>query len=1045
LTPEPKDEEKPENEEKPKDEPAPAQASTPPANIIKLVALDSNGDPILDGDGKYTFSNASTEGSDAKYMALAFSPTETTFKPETKLDPQDGTVTISFADDTATGIDANTTADGSQDFNNSTQITVALGQVITTSTFDDYKSDNGEVFNVSIVDNSYSGTYSRVTTTSAKVETTITDSASDAVANESTDTIYVQLDTNATTVEATDAKLIHKLHLVDKDGNGVNLAVGESISVTLVYSLDTTEAEDFSSKNMSFTISGDGGSVYDLENVIADDYMIETSEGYTLKIASISDNSSSFENIAIADTINGANATVNEATGTITDETVVSDKDGVSVKLVATQSDGTIITDAVTIKEGDTAYYKAIVVDASDTQITTATGNVDITFTDDSAKRTGISAEGKLDFTGNDATVAINTVFSAVATDDYISDNNEKFNVQITDNTYTDTTTYEKVTHDTTPVVTTIEDEAIADENVDTVFVKIVHNDSQYEGIALTHTVSLVDSSGNALTIPSGNTITVDLSYSAGEPTDADFNGTKTTQVTLTNTNSSVTISNLSLDDFIQEGTETYTLTIDSVIDNNSVYEKIAIDSTDNSVTGEVKDGVYMGTPEDKAVDENSFDVTDANTTITNSGLLGVVAEDGDNTYSLTFDGNPTFTSNYGSCTVLNSNGTAIEYVVNGDTTTAYAGAGRTDSDKVFEITLNNNGINGSDDNYTYTQYQNIDHPDTNSDDDIVLTFGFKLNDGSASSNTATFNVTVNDSLPSGANQDIVVDEDGTKTIVISDESFKDGKITINSGVGGDVEIAKDATSNIYDTNLDDAIGTLTNNGDGTLTFTPTTNYSGATNGFTYDVLDSDGDSATASVTLSVTPKADAPIIADGANISTNEDTAVEIDLQAPTVGDATDLNDVAGSADGDYPELLGLISLDNMNSGVEILKGDNTLLWTSTGTSDKVYIKLNDGTHTSKAENNQLEDGTSVTVLTMSTAEFEALKVNPIAQGHRDIDVKMHVTEYEVDSNGNQLADADVVGTNGTTTDKTFHVEVESVTDNISLVFDSDTGGARS
>ena len=1020
------------------------------------------------------FTNIVKEGDDAKYVVFAFAPNETVFNPTTKLDTQDGTVSITFTDDSATGIGVKTMGDGSQDFNNTNQTTIALGQTITTATFDDYKNDNNEVFKVSIVDNSYSGSYSRVTTSGAEVLTTIIDSANDSVANETVDTVYIKLDTNAIQSEAQGATLTHTLHLIDKDNNAVNLANGEVIEITLSYSADTTQSDDFVTKLTTFSIVGDGGSEYRFSNVIADDFLKEDDESYTIKIDSISNKGTNFENVDIA--------TTNEATGTISDETVTANKDSVTLKLVSTQSDGTIITDPVTIKEGESSYYKAILVDANGTQITDATGDVDVVFSDDTAIRTGSSADGELDFTASNQTIALNTVFSADANDDYIADNNETFKVQLTDNTYTDTTTYENVVHDTTAIITTIEDDskpntpndpldaiesdldsvtlklvatdsvgntvatssviegeksyykailvdandtqittatgdvdvvfsddtairtgssadgeldftasnqtialntvfsadalddALADsgevfkvqltddtysnatsyenvihdttaitttikddsdpsttesdhetvmvklvacdangdpileddgngdviqytfansikeansanymvlafaenettfttatklthqvgnvtinftngtatgaesltildgsqdfnstqksvtlgqafsvasfddalvegshtfevglkansyllnggsgyenvtietskvettitdnaddatqnEDVDTVYVKITHNDSQYEGIALTHTISLVDKNDTALTIPSG-TITVDLTYSSDTTDNTDFSSAKTTQITLDNSNSSVTISNLSLDDFVQEGDESYTLTISNVTDNDSVYENIAIDDNNKSVTGEVLDGAYIGTPQNANVDEDAFDVTNSSSTITDNGLLSVVADNADNTYGLIFDSTITAKDKDSNSITLKSGGVAVEYVIDGATTTAYAGRGRTASDKVFEITLDKHSAGGNDDNYTYTQYKNIDHPDADGDNDITLTFGFKLTDGGASSSVVNFDVVVNDSLPSADNQSVVVDEDGSKVIV---------------------------------------------------------------------------------------------------------------------------------------------------------------------------------------------------------------------------------------------------------------------------------------
>ncbi len=64
------------------------------------MQLDKDGNPIIK-DGKYTFENNVAEGSNAKYMVLAFKPGTTEFKTTDVVDTQGGTVTIKTTDDTA--------------------------------------------------------------------------------------------------------------------------------------------------------------------------------------------------------------------------------------------------------------------------------------------------------------------------------------------------------------------------------------------------------------------------------------------------------------------------------------------------------------------------------------------------------------------------------------------------------------------------------------------------------------------------------------------------------------------------------------------------------------------------------------------------------------------------------------------------------------------------------------------------------------------------------------------------------------------------------
>jgi hypothetical protein len=590
-------------------------------------------------------------------------------------------------------------------------------------------------------------------------------------------------------------------------------------------------------------------------------------------------------------------------------------------------------------------------------------------------------------------------------------------------------------------------------EDDDTVYVKIIDDASVVEGEDLVHHVQLVDKDGNAVVIPDGETLTVTLEYSNDTTEDGDYSNTREVTVTLdknTQTDGNgiykLPITNETIDDFManensDNSNESYKLSITNVAQSNNSFENVAIDLAHNSVTGKILDGVTLGTPENANVDEDTFVATDVNSKLQVTHSLNITAPNGDNEYTLLFDpsvGVKDPDTNGDISLTSNGNTITFDYTTQGKITATREGDGK----KVFEITLNKNNVGGGDDSYTYTQYENIDHPDVDSDDDIVLTFGYKIADQGQTSSVQNFTVTVNDSLPEANNQDINVNEDAPHVIVISNESFLNGEITLNNGVDASTSVANGGSIDIYDTDKNDIVGTLTNNGDGTLTFTPHDDYSGATAGFSYSgASDMDGDSASANVSISVVPKSDAPTIATGSAV-TNEDTAVTINLRAPLVKDYTDKNEAGGTTAGDYPEKLGLVSLYNMANGVELQDQNGTHLWTSGGTGSKLYILLSDGAHTKDTIDSFTADANHIT---MTTAEFEALKVNPIAQSHRDIDIKMDVISYEVDANGNRLDSADTVGTNGSKTTQTFHVEVNAVTDAIILEFDTATNGSIS
>jgi hypothetical protein len=115
--------------------------------------------------------------------------------------------------------------------------------------------------------------------------------------------------------------------------------------------------------------------------------------------------------------------------------------------------------------------------------------------------------------------------------------------------------------------------------------------------------------------------------------------------------------------------------------------------------------------------------------------------------------------------------------------------------------------------------------------------------------------------------------------------------------------------------------GTLVNNGDGSLKYTPNANFSGQ-DSFTYRVSDGGGlTSNTATVSISVTPVPDAPVANDDqASLNPNETSVVVINVIA---------NDT--DADGDLnPASVTVTS--NPAQGTAVGNGDGTITYTATG-----------------------------------------------------------------------------------------------------------------
>ncbi len=819
-----------------------------------------------------------------------------------------------------------------------------------------------------------------------------------------------------------------------------------------------------------------------------DDYMADNGETFTVTIGNYSaPNTPVYEDVsidqgAVTTTITDDSGTNPNDPNSLDDETndpthAESNHEVVQIRLVACDSNGNpILVDdgngnvntyvfANEVPEDDAAYYMALAFKPGASEYTTDTvlepvnqiGTVTITTADQDAH--GVTSQSAIDGSQDYAAtqsqeVSLGQAFSIDTLDDYRADNGEKYKVAIDADSYAPVSGsgYENVQVHTDPVTTTITDGASGDatpnQPVDTVYVKITHPDSVIEGNQLSHTVSLVDKDGNPVTLPSGKSVTVTLTYTStdGVDTSADFS-TLTTSVTITG-GSSQTFVNVPLDDFTAEGTEHYTVSIASVSDDDGTFENLEIHATDKSTTGEIIDGVTPGTPENSYVDEDNFDPLDPTSTLTDTDSLGITAPAGDNGYTLSFTGAPTFTSDDASYTTLTSDGVAIEYEVNGDTITAYKGSGRMDDDRVFVITLDKNAPGGSDDSHTYTQFKNIDHPTVDSDDDVVLDFAFEISDQGETSDPVHFTVTVNDSLPQSSDQALSLAEDYTQTIIISNESFSSGEITLNNGVDGDQSVSSGSSIDIYDTGLNDVVGKLTNNGDGTLTFTPHHDYSGSTHGFDYSVSDTDGDTASAHVDLTVTPVADAPSVAVS-DLSTTEDkdnqtegnNKVSLNLSKPSL--SSDQTDQNGTDAGDHPERLGYIELQFDNgaavAGAKLIDTNGTVLATIGADGDTVKFYLNDVSDYHISGLDPSADG----AISLSESEFNALQLIPAEDNDIDVQMTLSVTSYETDDSGVPLDPNSSVLTESAS--DSFTLAIEARTDDVALKWDDNSEGTIS
>lgn len=1097
--------------------------------ILKIVAVAEDGNPIIK-DGKYTFENNVAEGSNAKYMVLAFKPGTTEFKTTDVVNTQGGTVTIKTTDDTAktTG-----TKDNAElDYVSETSKTVTLGEVFEIKTLDDYLKDDGEKYKVSINDKTYehpvSGAiYENVVTNTDPVTTTIKDNTTPntetnvedvkivLVAVSSATTTIADITNSDGTLKVTNTnetpeggKLYYIAVAVDKDGKPLATQGGD---VTINYGTTSNISDKDATAGVDYDnttkVNTKVGVVFEVKT--KDDYYAEGDENFTVRITDLKN--SPYETPSIDTTKDTVTSTIKDNAPTINGTVVSGGEDTDGNTYGAEDTVYAIITGETTVNEGGVVTYTVKLVDkdgntvipTKETTVTVTYTNIGTTSTDDTNKTNNQEIAVKIDASGKGT-------FTVETKDDYYAEADENYNVKITN--VQNTGEFENVKFDSYPntipnspsnnVTTTIKDNPSKVEQPDTgtgnddpingsygkedtVYVKIEGNPTVIEGGKLSHTVTLVDKDGKAVTIPAGESVTVTLTYK--EPANdknpnADDYVTKTETITIKGGTSSTTFENITKVDFVTEGKEIYEITI-SKVEQSGAFENVVIDSTANKVTDTILDGITLTNPQNAYVDEDNFytnkndgtNSTTKNSNINDTKSLGFTIptnyETEVGTFSVNFVNAPTVTVD-GNNYALTSNGVAVTYTVNGNTITANAG-----STKVFDIVLSKNGT------YTYEQYANIDHPkagntntdyeNVNTNDNIDLNFKFNITttpkngEPTTTSPTQEFKVTVNDSTPDAETRTETVNEDGTLTIVLSDESFKDGKIEIDNGKDGYQTVAKNGTVNIYDGN--EVIGTLTNNANGTLTFRPNADYSKyeADNGylpnFKYKVSDTDGDYAQGQINIQVKPVTDGTEIKfqDGITVDKNgngtvvtyEDNknsqegqnSVSLGLVQPTIKDNTDKND---TAKGDHSERVDYITLKFTNGtsvkGAVLEKADGTDILTITKNTDAVNIVIvkDDGTGKMIVDtdfhhsNVALQTG----VVYLTKEEYEGLKIQHAEDNDTDIKINISTKTYEVDDSGKPLSNV-----NSKSDNKTMTVIIKPVTDDISLKWNDESAGTIS
>ena len=351
---------------------------------------------------------------------------------------------------------------------------------------------------------------------------------------------------------------------VVEDGVGGNLQVVFTITMNTTSTRDVTfeyatldgsakDGSDYTYVSGTATIVA-GDTTATISVALLDDYSADDAESFDLKITNV--NSAG----VILDAVGSATINDDSSNDPYTIDNVESNHEGVTLKLIGLDSNYNEVGDNSTI-EGQVAFYKVVLI-APDgvTRLTAATGTVDVVYTTGGSD----TATKDVDYNSTVTNVTINTPFSIATIDDFFKENpNEFFTVALADNSsYSQKALYEHITHDISPVTTTIVDDT------DAVILEISGPAKINESESATYTLSV-----NHI---AEKDFTVEVALTNSTTSDGDFDFTtnpKTQSVTILAGDTSATFVIDTADDDVYEGKELYTLSITGY--EADVYEAV--------------------------------------------------------------------------------------------------------------------------------------------------------------------------------------------------------------------------------------------------------------------------------------------------------------------------------------------------------------------------------------------------------------------------------------------------------------------------------------
>jgi uncharacterized protein (TIGR03437 family) len=421
-------------------------------------------------------------------------------------------------------------------------------------------------------------------------------------------------------------------------------------------------------------------------------------------------------------------------------------------------------------------------------------------------------------------------------------------------------------------------------------------------------------------------------------------------------------------------GADSFTFKVnDGFADSNTATVSISVTNTNDPP---VANSQSVSTNEDTpkaitltATDADGNTLTYAVLTTPANGTLSGTAPNLTYTPNANYFGSDSFTFKVNDGTVDSNTATvSITVVAVNDAPVANGQSVNTDEDIAKTITLTGSDVEGSPltytivasptkgvlsgtaPNLTYTPNANLNGADS---------FTFKVNDGTVDSATATVNIAIapiND-VPTANGQSVSTNEDTAKAITLT---------------GSDVE----GSTLAYTVVTAPANGTLTGTAPN-LTYTPNANFNGA-DSFTFIVNDGTFDSATATVSITITAVNDAPV-ANGASDTTSEDTPKAItltgsDIEGSTLAYTVVTAPANGTLSGTAPNLTYTPNANYNGADSFTFKVNDGQLDSATATVSITVTPVNDVPTANGTSETTNEDTAKAITLTGSDVEGSTL-----------------------------------------------------------------------